>query len=226
MVRIASNGRIGYKYNIHTLNSTLLLLYGIVMNKYTPDQVKVELNGYTKFLVVRNPFNRLVSAYYSKIIEGNDNIHQIFIKYLQDIRSDEQYKRKPNLRSFLEMIVSNHKAATDAHWISYFNTSNPCFIQYEYILRLETLQEDLSNFLFKSYSGIKYKKYMNLHKNPSKNQVIMHNQVIPAELTSLNKTMINMFVKKYKYDFTFFGYSYKLNSPVIACKVGTKLYHT
>lgn len=70
MAKLATNGSVELNQRIHAQYYTKLKKYGLEYKWYTPSEVKVELTGYTKFIVVRNPFHRLVSAYNDKVVRS------------------------------------------------------------------------------------------------------------------------------------------------------------
>ena len=99
---------------------------------------------FTKLIVVRHPFDRLVSAYYNLINfkEGAGDGPYIY----PDIR-----KKFPTLRKevkdltfpqFLQYVTDPSVGKyNDRHFAPYSSTCLVCSVHYDYIIRLETMQD-------------------------------------------------------------------------------------
>ena len=129
--------------------------------------MKTKLKGFTKFIVVRNPLTRVVSSYRNKILNNNTMQSQFFKTYLRSINSAEAAKDYPSLESFIMLLLSDHRHSKNVHWNNFFERTNPCYIDYDYILKLETMQTDLKLLLSNAYKDVDYRIYQNLQRNPT-----------------------------------------------------------
>ncbi|XP_033209058.1 carbohydrate sulfotransferase 10-like [Belonocnema kinseyi] len=107
-----------------------------------------------KFLVVRHPFERLLSAYRDKLehMEGREYYYRRFgrhitYKYRQN-KKENDTRLEPLFVEFLEFIAK--EKYFDEHWVPYYETCMPCDIKYDYILKLESLNEEISFLLLET----------------------------------------------------------------------------
>lgn len=114
------------------------------------DKIHMILSSSTKFMFVREPYERLFSGYVDKLFSPNaaywayigtfitnnfrKNATQISKSCGHDITFEEF------VRYFLHSQVTNEKR--DAHFVPNFEHCRPCEIDYEYIGKLETFEED------------------------------------------------------------------------------------
>uniref|UniRef100_A0A673GMM9 Carbohydrate sulfotransferase n=1 Tax=Sinocyclocheilus rhinocerous TaxID=307959 RepID=A0A673GMM9_9TELE len=92
-----------------------------------------KLKNYTKFLFIRDPFVRLISAFRNKFALPNEDFYiQLsfthFIKYLLDPQTEKE-------KHFNE------------HWQQIYRLCHPCQIEYDFVGKLETLDEDTEHLL-------------------------------------------------------------------------------
>jgi len=123
-----------------------------------------EQNGmlatYFKFTFVREPFERLLSAYkdkfvdirsedrYYRILHGREilknyrlNVSRRSLEEINDIRFSE----------FMEYLVRKGSNKTtrvmDQHWDNYANVCGMCEIEYDFIGHYETMEQDLADLI-------------------------------------------------------------------------------
>ena len=232
MLHIASNGTDGYfkhSQRIHSLGNSTWEKYGMLENRYSLAEVKANLVGYTIFMVARHPISRLISAYKNKMLLPHKPKVKKHIsavnKCLLNLNSSEPITEEPTLTGFLEMILSSCKISTNNHWISYFKTSKPCHIKYQYILKLETLHDDLLEFLSLAYKDIDYKQYLDIQFNaiPAKsNKISPRFAVNIGEFLNINSTLVDRMNEHYKYEGIFFGYNYIKEKSIAECGLKTR----
>ncbi len=118
------------------------------------------LKTYFKFTFVREPFERLLSAYKDKFVyprpedrlllelHGRDilrnfrpNASQHSLEQLNDI----------TFREFVEYVVKKgsewSSPVMDRHWDNYVNQCGMCDIDYDFIGHFETMEQDLAAFI-------------------------------------------------------------------------------
>ena len=129
---------------------------------YTLDYIKnaterqYKLNNYQAFLIARNPYSRIYSAYLHKyeqllrFVDENVQVHQ-------PIQQTQQANNSSFLsfNKFLQLLVlakntnltafNNHKLNT--HFTSVWSRCHPCHIRYDYVFKTETLDKDRDIFL-------------------------------------------------------------------------------
>lgn len=122
------------------------------------DTIIEGVGNFTKFLFVRHPLERLVSAYQDKLVRNNTTYHNNVGKGI--IR---KYRKKPSPLSlqmghdvtfpeFVSYIIDEWKDAKkplDTHWRPVVNLCLPCVMRFDFIGKLETLNQDVDFLLWK-----------------------------------------------------------------------------
>ncbi|XP_043461702.1 carbohydrate sulfotransferase 11-like [Leptopilina heterotoma] len=207
MRRFAKLGGILTNETKERLEENALQISTIVNNFYNNDEMNInerlqKLKKTKIFLVVRHPFERLLSAYRDKLEhkEGRDYYYRRFgrhITYKYRKNKTENTQSEPLFIEFLEFIVK--EKYFDEHWIPYTEACLPCDINYNYILKFETFEEE-SRFLLQQLKLDD--KLHSLEKRNSTTKSILKNyyQQIPVKLL---KKLYNIYEK----DFQLFSYT-------------------
>ncbi|XP_063221440.1 carbohydrate sulfotransferase 9-like [Bacillus rossius redtenbacheri] len=114
--------------------------------KPTP-QNKEAVFSMTRFLIVRHPFERLLSAYRDKLEHRRGKMYY-YERYGRQIVSLYRKKppnamlaamqpREPTFPEFVRYVVERRRF--DEHWRPYHNECSPCTLRYQYILKTESL---------------------------------------------------------------------------------------
>ena len=108
---------------------------------------------------------------------------------------------KASFQEFLEALVdhSPNSIPENEHWATYWRACFPCDIQYDFILKLETIQEDLK-WLFDKFNITKI-SYPKGNKIPS-NTNLLETKYLPEISHPLQKA-VHQYLKK---DYDLFGY--------------------
>ena len=118
------------------------------------------LSTYKKALLVRHPMDRLRSAYYNKFVASH-YIKRRYAVVLKKYRSNstDNYEHM-HFEEFVKYIIDMD--TRNRHWNAIHKVCKPCTVQYDYILRLETLERDLKLFshdvLNTSYHDVRHNK--------------------------------------------------------------------
>ncbi|XP_042196298.1 carbohydrate sulfotransferase 8 isoform X2 [Callorhinchus milii] len=116
--------------------------------------VEHRLQTYTKALFVREPFQRLVSAFRDKFEHPNAYYHPVFGRAIIS-------KYRPNATqealvsgsgvTFSEfaryLLDGGRPVGMDIHWEGYGRLCSPCLIDYDFIGKFETMDEDAAYLL-------------------------------------------------------------------------------
>ncbi|TMS01087.1 Carbohydrate sulfotransferase 8 [Larimichthys crocea] len=113
------------------------------------------LRSYTKVLFVREPFERLVSAFRDKFESPNSYYHPVFgrpiiSRYRANATSVAlQTGAGVTFREFVQYLLDVRRpVGMDIHWEPVSQLCNPCLLWYNFIGKFESLQED-ANFLLR-----------------------------------------------------------------------------
>lgn len=177
------------------------------LTHFSMPEVNYMLKTYTKFLFVRHPFERLLSAYRNKLEQ-----HYLSSKYFQARFGRyiiKRYRKNPTNRSLIQgddvlfqefaaYLVDENNVVFNEHWKPMHDLCYPCIIHYDIIGKYETLSEDTRYILSHvgesdisfPYSEKQSSTSLNLHKY----------------YQNLTNETIEKLYSIYKADFQLFGY--------------------
>ncbi|XP_055528656.1 carbohydrate sulfotransferase 11 isoform X2 [Wyeomyia smithii] len=170
------------------------------------------INSSISFLIVRHPFERLVSAYKDKIQYAlpNSHHHKLGVRIIQKYRkvikgqpwNTQKYPTFPEFVNYLLDEVRHPHAEIDMHWIPVTYFCTPCFFHYDVIAKFETLQEDQSYLISVAKLGdIVKPQWKNAGKGAHTNEVVL------KLFATLDENQLRGLYEYYRYDFELFGYS-------------------
>ena len=154
-----------------------------------------------KFMVVREPFQRLLSAYRNKIEPPKRNdmfgkwSRQISAKYRVD--QSDPIERAATFDEFLRYFV-NPKEKTNGHWIGQNKLAQSCRFQYDYILKLEDIEFE-SNWLFRHLK-------LDLTYPPVYGHDHDKNELTEKYLKNIDKNLLRQVHDQLRFDYQLFNY--------------------
>lgn len=184
----------------------------------------------TKFMIVRHPFERIVSAYRDKLENlniGREHGAQHFYekygkKIVQKYRKGPQNNTihatyleqntnlpaprgvEPTFEEFVKYLIDTdlvHYA--DDHWIPYYLYCTPCYLDYEVIAKFETLDRDQRYLIQKLELENKVNpKWKHLTKGKKTADVVKE------YMATISKSDILKLSRKYIVDFEMYNYSF------------------
>lgn len=121
----------------------------------------MKLKKYTKFLFVRDPFVRLISAYRNKFEQSNEQFYrrfgQIILRRFANqptppAHADEAFSQgiHPTFAQFVHYLLdpqTEKDMPFNEHWRQVYRLCHPCQIQYDFVGHLETADEDAEHLL-------------------------------------------------------------------------------
>ncbi|XP_001338178.3 carbohydrate sulfotransferase 12-like [Danio rerio] len=142
---------------VHNTFKKLWMRHG----RYARPLMHQKLKNYTKFLFVRDPFVRLISAYRDKFAEPNEYYYYKFgFMILQRYANISQPPTlapeafragiRPSFSHFIKFLLdpqTEKEKPFDEHWKQIHRLCHPCQIDYDFIGKLETLDEDTEHLL-------------------------------------------------------------------------------
>lgn len=147
-------------------------------NVYTEEERQFRLHNYYKFIFVRNPFSRLLSAYLDKFTIHDYSRKVPYEKHALDILGRYRRLGNPNLAlvdidvtfsEFLHYVVDiwQEEHSADRHWRPYYKYCRPCTTEYDFIGHMETFNEDASYILQHVYNNsMDISQFMNSNLGP------------------------------------------------------------
>lgn len=131
------------------------------LNEYPKVVMKQKLETYKKFIFVRDPFVRLISAYRDKLESPNqiyyERIGMDILRTFGNVSNPPASVEKahvdgivPSFYNFIQYILSLsafNDTVFDEHWRQTINLCHPCLINYDFIGKMETIEEDAAQLL-------------------------------------------------------------------------------
>jgi len=205
-----------------------------IVNKNIPE--KCTRADAPSLLIVRHPFERLVSAFRDKIerthpwrgyIERySKKIVKMFRKkamtylgeryfsslnnYGAPVRVEPPSRRKPtdNLPVFWEFAQYVISGGkSNEHWQPIYTQCPICSLRFNYILKVESLELELRSY-FKKFNWVKKLNFAN-HDNTNQKHGLNSSAVMEIYFRDLTDEDIKKLFKIYEMDFHMFGYTYQ-----------------
>ncbi|XP_067683638.1 carbohydrate sulfotransferase 11-like [Haliotis asinina] len=187
--------------------------YLTYLSDLTSDEVDYALRNYFKFFIVREPFERLLSAYRNKF-QGQTNSSKFFhARYGKNII--RRYRKNASANSlahgndvtFLEFVQyvvdTNKKETLNEHWCQFFELCLPCLIKYDFIGKYHQLETDSKHILdsIGASSVVKFpSRAASYHHQKTSDLLQKYYQQIPAHY-------LGRLWETYYPDFQLFNYS-------------------
>lgn len=185
------------------------------LSSYSEEERSKRLNSYTKFLFVREPWHRMVSAYNNKFIKVYGYTTDIRREIVKTLRPESFKPDEYHFVSFPDFIqyFSDNKTRNQ-HWRQYEQICYPCVIDYDFIGHYETLREDGDHLLtmLGLHDQIKFPK---LHNSTSTSAVLEYYSKVPMQY-------LNKIAELYRRDFEMFGYDFPGPLQELLDKDGTQ----
>ncbi|XP_050475760.1 carbohydrate sulfotransferase 11-like [Bombus huntii] len=179
-----------------------------------------------KLLVVRDPFQRLVSSYRDRIADNSKHTAQAWI-YTEKIfrftrpqlfhsntttgnfqekvfTSDKRLKIVPTFKEFLEWLLQTSEK-DDVHWTQYYSHCAVCDVRYNYVLKLDDYTYGQINYVFSKFGLDKNKAYF---PTLGETQGGHTNFDITCKyFANLTQDIVLKLYEKYKIDFEMYNYN-------------------
>ena len=196
-----------------TAHSQQIERYGLRrLRTYTDEEATHRLRTYWKFMVVRHPLDRLVSAWRDKLVMLNSPVRKttgkkIITKYRGTYRDgDTAY-----FDEFLKYVADG---AQDYHWVRY-SSCKPCLVRYDYISRTETVHLDSEYIMTMLESA---EEFPVIHSNVQKERLHLPSSHL-WQFENVTTDLLARICELYGADMDIFGYHYDSSSHTATCKI-------
>ncbi|XP_077396232.1 carbohydrate sulfotransferase 12-like [Festucalex cinctus] len=200
---------VAHNYNNHFTFNTLKKRYG----KLARDHLKAKLRKYKKFLFVRDPFVRLISAFRDKFAGNNEVFYKAYGKFMlrryanQPTPPDtlkEAFAKgvQPSFLNFIQYLLDPQTEKVhpfNDHWRQMHRLCHPCQIQYDFVGHLETAEEDAEHLL-------RLLRVDNVVEFPKSHRNVTSADWISDWFSTVPLEMRRELYKLYEADFRLFGY--------------------
>ena len=121
------------------------------LKDFPPSVAKQKLREYYKFMFVREPLGRLLSAYKDKFVLNNTVFHKKYgTQIIRHMRKNAQANSKGDdvkIREFLQHVLDSHAEDLNEHWMPFYKLCQPCVVSYDFIGSMENLESDSTQVL-------------------------------------------------------------------------------
>ncbi|XP_075047847.1 carbohydrate sulfotransferase 14-like [Mixophyes fleayi] len=176
----------------------------VFLSDLSVEKIKYRLKYYFKFMFVRDPMERLLSAYRNKFGEIKEYQQRYGVEIVK------RYRKNPGLSKgddvtfseFLQYLLDEDVERMNEHWMPIYNLCQPCAVPYDFIGSYERLWDD-ANDVLKSIDAPTYVQFPERqawYKPVTK-------ETINYFLCNTPKGLIREVLPKYILDFSLFAYS-------------------
>ena len=170
---------------------------------------KINTKPHVKFIFVRDPLERLISAWNDKLRSLNEDkkgwkpfrrwvIHEAHVNDAR--RKHISYDDRPSLEEFLTTLshpVSEIRRM-DEHWMPISNLCLPCQVDFDYIGSTDDMALEFK-FILQKALGDRYPEDLEI---PDQNQVFGQHREL---LTEINQQVLGEIKSKYSHDLAMFS---------------------
>ncbi|KAM9314721.1 carbohydrate sulfotransferase 12-like [Pholidichthys leucotaenia] len=146
-------------------NSSLHLTFAKFWHHYgslSRHLMALKLQHYTKFLFVRDPFVRLISAFRNKFERPNQDFYRQFgsvmLRRYGNVSGSlpesaaEAFSSgiRPTFQQFITYLLdaeTERESIFNEHWRQVYRLCHPCQVKYDFVGKLETLETDAAHLL-------------------------------------------------------------------------------
>ena len=197
--------------------------YSVIARSYDDINVLNNLNLF-KFVFIRHPFERLVSAYHDQFnVSKQENIMRPMIRYQNVIQNykkesvtNKNDPKSPDITfsNFVDFVLHEAKVnesidGSSIHWWPFTELCKLCQIKYDFVGRVESLQTDVQELIdifphYKTLQNMKQRikeKINGGHTHHTSNLTLRYFSELTKETT---KKLYNRYID----DFELGGYEY------------------
>ncbi|XDV14685.1 hypothetical protein PO909_014898 [Leuciscus waleckii] len=126
----------------------IVLRFWRLFGRFSRPLMHHRLQNYTKFLFVRDPFVRLISAFRNKFALPNEEFYKKYASTMlqQAFAAGIRLSFTHFIQYLLDPQTEKVKPFNE-HWQQMYRLCHPCQIDYDFVGKLETLDEDTEHLL-------------------------------------------------------------------------------
>ncbi|XP_074621882.1 carbohydrate sulfotransferase 14-like isoform X2 [Acropora palmata] len=173
-----------------------------------PLAIKQRLKEYYKFMFVREPLERLTSAYKDKFVRNNTSFHKRYgRRIVKKVRKNPPRGLKGDdvtISEFFQYISESRMEEMNEHWMPYHMLCQPCAVSYDFIGSFENLESDATQVLkhLNVDEQVSFPKQQEWYKAGGKGFVTG-----APKYTRVPKRLLKKVIDKYAIDYEIFSYS-------------------
>lgn len=201
-----------HRYPRHSLRN-----YPLSLPKHMPsNNLLCDRRRFVSFTFVRNPWDRLASAYLSKIARPTVKDRQALAVQAR-IRTLFGLQRRQRIKfgQFIRWVVQQNASTMNQHWKPHSERCDTLYTPFEFIGRYETMQEDILHVLgmlgwdpslipATHWSSLDKSGLAAMRQNESQKLLALYRD----DETATRDQLVDLVYEKYKYDIVPFGYTF------------------
>ncbi|KAK8386108.1 hypothetical protein O3P69_010674 [Scylla paramamosain] len=168
-----------------------------------------------KFVVVRHPFERLLSAYRDKLEDYQRDLmfrdgyyYTLYGKSIVKLYRDDGdrtlvNRTEPTWKEFVRYVINTPPSKFDEHWKPIYTLCSPCVVKYDVIAKMETFSEDTQYII--NQVGLENVLHVEWIHRTAKTKT---SDVALKYYSQLTVNQVEQLYEKYRLDFDLFGYDY------------------
>ncbi|NP_001072529.1 carbohydrate sulfotransferase 8 [Xenopus tropicalis] len=182
------------------------------LDSFDRNGIFYRLNTYTKMIFIREPFERLVSAFRDKFEHANNYYHPVFgkaiiSKYRRNATKEALWTGSGvQFTEFIQYLLDVHRpVGMDIHWDHVSRLCSPCLIDYDFIGKFESMEED-ADFLLHLIGAPKnltFPRFKDRHSNEERTT----NKITQQYFAQLSPTERQRTYDFYYMDYQMFNYT-------------------
>ena len=171
-----------------------------------PLAVKRKLNEYYKFMFVREPLVRILSAYKDKFLLNNTSFHKSYgrkiVKHVRKNAAANSNGDDVSLQEFLQYVAESHVEDMNEHWMPFYELCQPCAVSYDFVGSFENLESDANQVLkeLNVNEQVSFPKQQKYYKAGGKGYVASR------KFADVSPDMVKKALRKYDLDYKLFSY--------------------
>ena len=171
-----------------------------------------KFNAYTKFLVVRHPLDRILSAYYN-IVDRKSNLGPDRNAVNAVLDMHHVTKGTLTFSQFVAFLTSQHPKTFDKHWDSYYNLCQVCSVIYDYVIYFENMAVDGKPILRAlGWPENHLARARKINPRTKTSTMTGAHSVRLSEYGVLDPELLNKLLRRYKTDMDLFAYTFDVET--------------
>ncbi|NXN97072.1 CHSTE sulfotransferase, partial [Rhinopomastus cyanomelas] len=176
----------------------------VFLGDLRPDEIRYRLEHYFKFLFVRDPMERLLSAYRNKFGEIEEYQRRYGLEIVRRYReggAGASAGDDVTFSEFLRYLLDEDAERMNEHWMPIYNLCQPCAVRYDFIGSYERLNADADYVLerVRSPPFVRFPERQAWYKPVTA-------ETLHYYLCNTRRRLIQDLLPKYILDFSLFAY--------------------
>lgn len=195
------------------------------LDQFSEAERAQRLRDYYKILVVRHPFDRLVSCYNGKFTrpsrEATWTQHgPAMIKMFRKGYVGKQQKYRTGAKwieftKYVNYLEDRFPEKHNHHWNKIIDECYPCSIDYDIIAKVETMEYDVAPIL--SRLNVTEFPSLNVRRHDDQNKESFAGSKVLGNYNRLTPKLIHSLQQMYEVDMDLFGYSFDTSTMTASC---------